>query len=115
MASVARINLYGWNAQEKQSLADRYLDDSLKATTYRDSSTRFFIRYWPMIGAPFCWLWSSADFAGLYRVVGSEAVSKYEFERRPYAFEFWLLDPDKLSLRDGGFKYEGATGREIPH
>ena len=94
MASVARINLYGWNAQEKQSLAEWILGRLAQGNEVPGFIDTFFCPILANDLAQFLLALVDANFAGLYHVVGSEAVSKYEFARRvASSFSF---DPDKV-------------------
>ena len=81
-ASVARVNLYGWNAQKKDSLAEWVL----KQLTLGNLVPGFCdVIFCPMLVndlAEILLALLDRDLAGLYHVVGAEPVSKYEFARQ---------------------------------
>jgi dTDP-4-dehydrorhamnose reductase len=127
-ASIARVNLYGWNAQNKDSLAEWILKQLVlghPVPGFRD------VVFCPVLAndlAEVLLALLDQDLAGLYHIVGSEAVSKYEFARRVAAtFGFdpgkvvpMLLADAKLkaqrsrdtSLNTG--KIRSALGRTMP-
>jgi dTDP-4-dehydrorhamnose reductase len=81
-ASIARINLYGWNAQNKNSLAEWVLKELTLGKPVPGFSDVFFC---PVLANDLAEvLLASLDqnLAGLYHIVGSEPISKYEFARR---------------------------------
>jgi dTDP-4-dehydrorhamnose reductase len=81
-ALVARVSIYGWNVQNKQSLAEwvlRQLAAGKEIGGFTD------VHFSPMLVNDLAEvLLSMLDrrLSGLYHVVGSERISKYEFARR---------------------------------
>jgi dTDP-4-dehydrorhamnose reductase len=93
-AAIARVNLYGWNAQNKNSLAEwilKQLTDGKIVPGFSDVS------FCPMLAndlAEILLAMLDRKLSGLYHVVGSEAITKYEFARRvASAFSF---DPEQV-------------------
>jgi dTDP-4-dehydrorhamnose reductase len=81
-AAIARVNLYGWNAQNKHSLAEWVLKQLTLGSLVPGFSDVFSC---PMLAndlADIMLALLDQDLTGLYHVVGSEPVSKYEFARR---------------------------------
>ena len=91
-ALVARVNIYGWNAQPKQSLAEWMLD---QLHTKKQLNGFVDVYFCPMLANDLAeTLLDMLDrgLTGVYHVVGSERISKYEFGRR-LATKFGF-DPD---------------------
>jgi dTDP-4-dehydrorhamnose reductase len=81
-ALIARVNLYGWNAQNKQSLAEWVLKQLALGNPVPGFSD---VAFCPILAddvAEVILALLDRNLAGLYHVVGPEAVSKYEFARR---------------------------------
>jgi dTDP-4-dehydrorhamnose reductase len=82
-ATVARINLYGWNVQpNKKSLAEWILDELLLGNVVPGFTDVVFS---PILASDLAALLLAIvdrNLTGLYHVAGSEPVSKYEFARR---------------------------------
>jgi len=79
---VARVNIYGWNAQNKDSLAEwvlRRLEEGSDVPGFTDV---FFtpILVNDLVSVLFRML--QQELAGVYHVAGSERISKFEFARR---------------------------------
>jgi dTDP-4-dehydrorhamnose reductase len=81
-ASIARVNLYGWNVQNKDSLAEWILRQLTLGKVVPGFSDVFFCPLLANDLADTMLALLDQNLAGLYHVVGSEAVSKYEFARR---------------------------------
>lgn len=81
-AAIARVNLYGWNAQNKQSLAEWILSQLLSGKTVTGFTDTIFCPILANDLAEILLAMLDRDLSGLYHVAGSEAVSKYEFARR---------------------------------
>jgi dTDP-4-dehydrorhamnose reductase len=93
-ALIARVNLYGWNAQEKQSLAEWILRQLTLGNLVPGFSDVFFCPVLANDLAGVILALLDANLAGLYHAVGSEPISKYEFARRvALAFGF---DPGQV-------------------
>jgi dTDP-4-dehydrorhamnose reductase len=81
-AAVARINMYGWNLQPKQSIAEWILG---QLTQGREVPGFTDVIFCPILAndlAEILLAMTDDQLAGTYHVVGSERVSKYEFGRR---------------------------------
>jgi dTDP-4-dehydrorhamnose reductase len=93
-AAVARISLYGWNARNKQSLAE-WIIDQLGAGHDVPGFTDVIFN--PMLANDLAVILLEMvrrNLAGIYHVAGSEPVSKFKFARRvASAFGF---DPAKI-------------------
>ena len=97
---VMRVNIYGWNAQNKYSLAEWVLSE-LSA----GKSVPGFIDVWfcPMLANDLAELIVAAikrELRGVYHVSGSEKISKYDFARRvAETFEFYTdaVKPTRLA------------------
>jgi dTDP-4-dehydrorhamnose reductase len=127
-ALVARVNIYGWNVQNKQSLAEWVLerlragdvvpgftDVSFSPILVNDLSEQLLVML-------------QSKLTGTYHVTGSERVSKYEFARRiaaAFGFDSAQVQPTQLSqaglrarrpldvsLNTG--KVSGVLGYEMP-
>jgi dTDP-4-dehydrorhamnose reductase len=81
-ALVTRVSIYGWNVQNKQSLAEwilRQLAEGKKVGGFTD------VHFSPMLVNDFAEVLMSMldrQLGGVYHVVGAERISKYEFARR---------------------------------
>jgi dTDP-4-dehydrorhamnose reductase len=81
-ALIARINLYGWNAQNKDSLAEWILKQLTRGGQVPGFSDVVFC---PALADDLAEVMLASldlNLAGVYHVAGSEPVSKYEFARR---------------------------------
>jgi dTDP-4-dehydrorhamnose reductase len=79
---VVRVNLYGWNAQQKESLAEWILGRLEQGEDVPGFSDVFFT---PMLVndlVPVLFAMLQEDLTGLYHVTGSEKISKFEFALR---------------------------------
>jgi dTDP-4-dehydrorhamnose reductase len=81
-ALIARVTLYGWNAQEKHSLAEWILQQLTLGNLVPGFSDVFFSPILANDLAEVILALLDENLAGLYHAVGSEPVSKYEFARR---------------------------------
>lgn len=81
-ASIARVNLYGWNAQNKESLAEWILKQLGLATVVPGFSDVYFCPVLANDVAEVLLALLDQNLSGLYHIVGSERISKYEFARR---------------------------------
>lgn len=97
-AAIARVNLYGWkprwNLQRKDSLAEWIVKQLTAGKTVPGFSD---VRFCPVLVndlAEILLALSERNLSGIFHVVGSESVSKYEFARRvASAFGF---DPNQV-------------------
>ena len=79
---IARINIYGWNAQAKQSLAEWMLSKLEAGESFPGFTDVYFC---PMLVNDFAdVLFAMLDhrLSGIYHVCGSERISKYDFAAR---------------------------------
>jgi dTDP-4-dehydrorhamnose reductase len=99
-AAIARVNLYGWNAQNKESLAEWIL----KQLTVGNSVPGFSdVVFCPMLVndlAETILAMLDQGLMGIYHVAGSEPVTKYEFARRvasTFGYDAAQIVPTRLS------------------
>jgi len=81
-STVTRVNIYGWNAQDKDSLAEwvlRRLEDGLQVPGFTDV---FFTPILVNDLVPVLFSMLKQELVGVYHVAGSEKISKFEFARR---------------------------------
>jgi dTDP-4-dehydrorhamnose reductase len=127
-ALIARVNSYGWNAQDKPSLAEWILGQLAAGKQVRGFTD---VHFCPLLAndlAEILLAMLDRGLSGLYHVVGSERASKYEFARRvamTFGFELERIVPTQLaeaklraarpldvSLNTG--KVRLALGRSMP-
>jgi dTDP-4-dehydrorhamnose reductase len=127
-AIIARVSLYGWNAQNKESLAEWVLKRLNLGKTVPGFSDVFFCPALANDVAEALLELIDQNLPGIYHVVGSESISKYEFARRvaaKFAFDpeqvfatrmadakLKALRPRDTSLNTG--KVCAALGRPMP-
>jgi dTDP-4-dehydrorhamnose reductase len=93
-ALIARVNIYGWNARNKQSLAEWILDRLRAGESVPAFTDVFFTPILVNDLSEQLLAMMKRSLTGIYHVAGSERVSKYEFARRVAAcFE---LNPAKV-------------------
>src|ERR1019366_1417235 len=94
-AIVVRVSIYGWNAQNKDSLAEwvlRRLEGGKHVPGFTDV---FFTPILVNDLVPVLFAMLQHELSGLYHVAGSEGISKFEFARRvATAFGF---DPARVT------------------
>jgi len=93
-ALIARVNIYGWNAQKKQSLAEWFLDRLRAGEEVLGFTDVFFTPILVNDLSEKILAMLKQNLSGIYHVTGSEKVSKYEFARRVAAV--FGLDPAKI-------------------
>ena len=104
-AAIARVNIYGWNAQDKVSLAEWVLK-RLSAGSPVPGFTD--VHFTPMLAtdlAEFLLAMLDDDLTGIHHVGGSERISKYDFARlvaEAFGFETDRVVPARLS--DAGLR-----------
>ncbi len=104
-AAIARVNFYGWSAQKKQSLAEWILKRLTTGNPVHGFSDVVFCPVLTNDLAEVLLALLDQNLPGLYHVVGSEAVSKYEFARRvasTFGFDPGQVVP--MRLADAGLK-----------
>jgi dTDP-4-dehydrorhamnose reductase len=95
-ASIARVNLYGWNGQNKESLAESILKQLTLGKVVPGFSD---VHFCPVLAndlAEVLLALLDQNLSGLYHIVGSERVTKYEFARR--VASTFGFDPDQVVL-----------------
>jgi dTDP-4-dehydrorhamnose reductase len=128
-AIIARVSLYGWNAQNKHSLAEWVLERLAAGELVPGFCDVFFCPTLANDCAEALLELADRNLSGIYHVVGSECVSKYEFARLVAAkfgfdpgqvFATRMLDaklkalrPRNTSLNTG--KLCAALGRSMPN
>jgi dTDP-4-dehydrorhamnose reductase len=94
-ALIVRVNIYGWNAQNKESLAEWILGRLEKGQDVPGFTDVFFTPILVNHLVPILFQALQQELAGLYHVSGSERISKFEFARRlAAAFGF---DPGRVT------------------
>jgi len=110
-AVVARVTLYGWNAQSKQSLAEWVLGQLILGKPVPGFTDVIFCPILANDVAEILLTMLDRKLAGTFHVVGSEAVSKYKFARRvAAAFGF---DPGQVfSAKSNDSKLKAPRPRD---
>jgi dTDP-4-dehydrorhamnose reductase len=91
---VLRVNFYGWNIQNKQSLAEWILNQLSDGRTVPGFSDVHFCPMFVNDVAEMVLRMLDRCMTGIYHLVGSEKISKFEFARRlATVFGF---SPDKV-------------------
>lgn len=93
-ALVVRTNIYGWNVQEKLSLAEWFLKQIGSGETVQGFTD---VAFCPMLAndlADILLHVVDRHLSGLYHVTGAEKISKYEFGRR--VAEVFGFDPGTI-------------------
>lgn len=127
-AVVARVNLYGWGITGRRSLAEFFFNHLVEAKVVRGFTDVIFCPLLANDMAEVIETMFENGLAGLYHLVGGEALSKYEFGvaiARRFGFDEKLVIPTSvqtaglralrspnLSLRTG--KLAAAIGRAMP-
>jgi dTDP-4-dehydrorhamnose reductase len=99
-ASIARVSVYGWNAQNKESLAEWVLKRLALGSLVPGFSDVIFCPVLANDLAEVLLALLDRNLAGLYHVVGSESVSKYEFAGRvasSFGFDPGQVVPTRLA------------------
>lgn len=91
-ALIVRVNIYGWNAQEKQSLAEWILGQLAAQRQVPGFTDVYFCPLLANDLAETLFAMLDRRLSGMYHVAGSERTSKYEFARR--AATTFGFDPD---------------------
>jgi dTDP-4-dehydrorhamnose reductase len=99
-ALVARVNIYGWNVQNKQSLAEWALERLRAGDLVRGFTDVFFSPILVNDLSEQLLAMVQQKLTGTYHVTGSERVNKYEFARRiatVFGFDPTQVRPTQLS------------------
>lgn len=81
-AIIARTNMYGWNAQSKQSLAEWILDRLERGETVPGFTDVYFCPILVNDLSDILFEMLDRDLHGVYHVVGAERISKHDFAIR---------------------------------
>jgi dTDP-4-dehydrorhamnose reductase len=98
-ALIVRVNIYGWNAQDKESLAEwilRQLEEGRQVPGFTDV---FFTPILVNDLVPVLFAMMQHELAGLHHVSGSERISKFEFARNvaaAFGFDHARVTPCQL-------------------
>lgn len=104
-AIIARVNFYGWSLQGARSLAEFFFNNLEAGRNVKGFSDVFFC---PLLANDLARLllrMLAADLNGLYHVVSSESLSKYEFGvalARQFGLDAGLITP--VSVEEGGLR-----------
>lgn len=79
LAAIARVNIYGWNAQNKPSLAEWILGQLVSGQVVRGFTDVLFCPILANDLAEILLAIVDRKLNGIYHVVGAEVVSKYDF------------------------------------
>lgn len=79
---IVRVNIYGWNAQPKQSLAEWVLDEVRAGRRVHGFDDVYFCPMLVNDVAEVLLTMLDRGLSGIYHVAGSERISKYEFAKR---------------------------------
>jgi dTDP-4-dehydrorhamnose reductase len=99
-AIIARVNFYGWSLSGKRSLVEFFfnnLSQNIKVNGFKD--VFFCPLYTRQLGLTLLEM-AGKDLKGLYHVLSSEALSKYDFGlkiARKFGFDDQLVNPILLS------------------
>jgi dTDP-4-dehydrorhamnose reductase len=127
-ALIARVNIYGWNVQNKPSLAEWVLLQLAQGKDVPGFTDVFFNPILVNELAELLLTMVDCDLTGIYHAVGSERISKYEFARRvatTFGFDgaqvkpatltrARLRAPRPLDVSLSTAKLQEALGRTIP-
>ncbi|MCJ7707996.1 MAG: SDR family oxidoreductase, partial [Anaerolineales bacterium] len=111
-ALIVRTNLYGWNAQDKQSLAEWFLSNLEAGKRCRGFTDVWFS---PILVNDLGWLLFAmleVGLTGVYHVAGSECASKYDFGLR--LARIFGLDPSLVEpVGVGQAALRARRGRQL--
>ena len=79
---IVRVTIYGWNAQPKQSFADWVLDEIHAGKQARGFDDVYFCPLLANDLAEVLLTMLDRGLSGIYHVVSSERISKYDFAKR---------------------------------
>jgi dTDP-4-dehydrorhamnose reductase len=94
VAAIARVTIYGWNVQSKHSLAEWIFEQLRSGHTVAGFTDVVFCPILANDLAEILLAMTAQKLTGIFHVVGSEAVSKYEFARR--VAQVFQFDPAKV-------------------
>ncbi|MHB1120288.1 MAG: SDR family oxidoreductase, partial [Bellilinea sp.] len=127
-ALIARVNFYGWSTSGQRSLAEFFFNNLSAGKPVFGFSDVFFCPLEVTILAETLLELAGTGSSGIYHVVSSECLSKYEFGHRladEFGLDAVLIQP--ASVRDGGLvaarspnlqlrtdKLSAVLGRQAP-
>lgn len=100
LAINARVNIFGWNVQNKQSLAEWILGQLVRNNMVHGFTDTIFSPILANDLAEILLTMLDRKLSGIYHVAGSEAISKYEFARRVatrFGFDAGMIVPSCLA------------------
>ncbi|MBT3187399.1 MAG: SDR family oxidoreductase [Anaerolineae bacterium] len=128
-AAIARVNFFGWSLSGTRSLAEFFVNNLGAAQHVNGFDDVYFCPMFVGDLADTLVGMLSKSLSGMYHVVGSRAITKYEFGQsiaRQFGFDASLINP--ISVSDAGLKAKRSTnlrlsvnklstalGREIPN
>jgi dTDP-4-dehydrorhamnose reductase len=111
-ALIIRTNIYGWNAVEKKSLAEWFLDHLQRGSECRGFADVFVSPLLVNDLGDLLFRMLEAGLRGLYHVAGGDCVSKYEFGVRvAQAFDLDAGRIKRASVKAGGLR--APRGRRL--
>jgi len=99
LAIIARVTIYGWNAQNKDSLAEWILKKLEQGEDIAGFTDVFFTPILVNDLSPFLLAMLQQRLTGLYHVAGSERISKFEFAKRvstTFGFDVERIKPCRV-------------------
>ena len=109
-AIIARVNLYGWSLSGKRSLAEFFFNNLSSEKKIFGFTDVFFCPLLANDLAQIFFEMLQVDLKGLYHVVSSECVSKYEFGVRiakKFGLDEQLISPN--SVAESGLRATRST------
>jgi|SRR5438874_12716651 len=102
---IVRVNFYGWNIHGRKGLAQWILDQLSQGKTLKGFTDVFFCPLLVNDLAEILLDMQDLELAGIYHVVGSERISKYEFATRlATAFGFNPTQITPSSMEDANLR-----------
>jgi len=102
-ALIARVNLFGWSAAGKRSLAEFFVNNLAAGKPVKGFTDVLFCPLLANFLAPVFLEMLDAGLSGLYHVVGRDRLSKYDFGvalAHTFGLDAGLIAP--VSVQDGG-------------
>jgi dTDP-4-dehydrorhamnose reductase len=127
-AVVVRVNFFGWSLSGTRSLPEFFLNNLLAGKSAQGFTDVFFCPLFVGDLADLLLKMAAHRLSGIFHVVGSESLSKYEFGRlvaRKFGYDERLISPVSVeestliaprshNLRLSVHKLSTALGEEIP-
>ncbi len=99
LASVARVNFYGWSLTGRRSLAEFFVNSLSRGSSVNGFTDVMFCPMFVIHLAGILIKMLQNDVHGLYHVVGPQAMMKYQFGveiARKFGFSELLVDPQSV-------------------